>query len=85
MHTPKIVRRVHPDLNHTHKCTHDIPPHLSIIVITRPVHRAFLPFELAIHEIDCILIVAQGSVGVVIAELGEVEVGGGRWWGVEMS
>ena len=77
---PEVIRRVHPDLHHSDEGPDDTPPRFFIVVSVHGVDRAFLSLQLAGQDIDRGLVVLQGKVRILIAQLCEIQVCGGWWY-----
>ena len=81
---PQVVRRIHPNLNHSNECANNILLELCFVVAcTCDVYGAIFALELRDHDVDGGLVVLECNLWV-IAELREIEMSGrwGRIWGI---
>ena len=69
---------VHPDLYHPEIGAYDVALDLIVLVLDLVSSGDGFSFKLRLQNVDRGLIVRQGSVWVVVGELGKIEIGG---WG----
>ena len=78
-HGPEVVRRIHPDLNHTHQRSDNVGSELSLLLDRAFSDRSFLALQLRVENLDRSLVVMQGPSGIVFTQLCEIEMCRGRW------
>lgn len=78
------MRWIHPGLYHPKIGADDIALDLVIVtdIFVRNICTSWdrFSFQLGLQDVDRGLIVGQGSLWVVIRELGKVEIRGWGWW-----
>jgi hypothetical protein len=88
-HSPKIVRRVHPNFHHAYICAHNMPPRLTVVSTgSIAPRRPGFPLQLHAEDVDRGLVVCERSTWIVLAQLCKIQKCGrrgrtgriGMWW-----